>query len=190
MRVRMTTMGSVLVMATMLAAGASVASAQDVKYNYATGIDFSKFKTYRWIDLPGAEKPDQILDQQIRQAIDTTLGTKGLTPATGDNADLLVAYQVAVTQERQWNAYSTGGYGYAGYGWRYGGMGGTTTATSSTLNVGTLALDMYDTSKKQLVWKGTATKTLNPSKDPKKNQERLQKAMNKLLKNYPPKKET
>jgi predicted pyridoxine 5'-phosphate oxidase superfamily flavin-nucleotide-binding protein len=65
-------------------------------------------------------------------------------------------------------------------------MGGTTTATSTTLNVGTLAFDVYDTAAKQLVWKGTATKTLNPSKDPKKNQERLQKAMDKLLKNFPP----
>ena len=43
---------------------------------------------------------------------------------------------------------------------------------------------------KKLVWKGTATKTLNPSKDPKKNQERLQKAMDKLLKNFPPKDKT
>ena len=128
------------------------------------------------------------MDQQIRDAIDANLAKKGLTKATGEDADLLVAYQIAVTQERQWNAYSTGGYGYGGYGWRYGGMGGgTTTATSSTLNVGTLAFDIYDTAAKKLVWKGTATKTLNPSKDPKKNQERLQKAMDKLLKNFPPK---
>ena len=168
----------------------SIAQAQDVKYNYATGTDFAKFKTYRWIDLPTAEKPDALLDQQIRDAIDANLAKKGLTKAPGETADVLVTYQMAVTQERQWNAYSTGGYGYGGYGWRYGGMGGgTTTATSSTLNVGTLAFDIYDTSAKKLVWKGTATKTLNPSKDPKKNQERLQKAMDKLLKNFPPKDE-
>ena len=171
-----------------LALAGGIAQAQDVKYNYASGTDFAKFKTYRWIDLPTAEKPDAIVDQQIRDAIDANLAKKGLTKATGEDADLLVAYQVAVTQERQWNAYSTGGYGYGGYGWRYGGMGGgTTTATSSTLNVGTLAFDIYDTAAKKLVWKGTATKTLNPSKDPKKNQERLQKAMDKLLKNFPPK---
>ena len=169
----------------LLAAGASTTYAQDVKFNYVSGTNFSTFKTYRWIDLPNAEKPDQIVDQQIKTAIDNNLAKKGLTKATGENADVLVAYQVAVTQERQWNAYSTGGYGYGG-GWRYGGMGGMTTATSSTLNVGTLAFDVYDTAAKQLVWKGTATKTLNPSKDPKKNQERLQKAMDKLLKNFPP----
>ncbi len=180
-------MGPTLALATLLAVPAP-ARAQDVTYNFMAGNDFSKYKTYRWVEVEGVEKPDALVDGQIRQAIDTVLAKRGLTPTTGEQADLLVAYQVAVSQERQWNAYSTGGYGYGGYGWRYGGMGGgMTTATSTTLNVGTLAFDVYDTAQKKLVWKGTATKTLNPSKDPKKNQERLQKAMDKLLKNFPPK---
>ena len=40
---------------------------------------------------------------------------------------------------------------------------------------------------KQLVWTGTATKTLNPSSNQEKNQKNLNKAMAKLLKAYPPK---
>jgi hypothetical protein len=36
------------------------------------------------------------------------------------------------------------------------------------------------------VWKGQATKTLDPSKDANKNQDRLNKAMAKLLKDFPP----
>jgi len=40
---------------------------------------------------------------------------------------------------------------------------------------------------KRLVWRGTATKTLEPSKDPQKNQEKLNKAVAKLLKDFPPK---
>jgi Domain of unknown function (DUF4136) len=62
----------------------------------------------------------------------------------------------------------------------------STTATSSTINVGNLDLDIYDVALKKQVWRGEATKTLNPSKDPQKNQKRLEKAMAKLLKNYPP----
>ena len=60
------------------------------------------------------------------------------------------------------------------------------TTTSSTIKVGTLVLDIYDAQAKKLVWRGDATKTLNPSKDPQKNQQRLQQAMESLLKNYPP----
>ena len=60
------------------------------------------------------------------------------------------------------------------------------TATSSTLQVGTLAFDVYDQAGKQLIWKGTATKTLNPPKDPYKRQKNLDKGVAKLLKNFPP----
>ena len=60
------------------------------------------------------------------------------------------------------------------------------TATSSTINFGTLVLDMYDVAAKKQIWRGDATKALSPSKDPQKNQKNLEKAMAQLLKNYPP----
>jgi hypothetical protein len=65
-------------------------------------------------------------------------------------------------------------------------MGGTGTMTSSTINIGTLVLDMYDVAANKQVWRGDVTKSLNPSKDPEKRQKNLDKAMAKLLKNYPP----
>jgi hypothetical protein len=38
----------------------------------------------------------------------------------------------------------------------------------------------------QLIWRGQTTKTLNPSNDQLKDMERLNKAMAKLLKHFPP----
>lgn len=154
-------------------------SAQDVTYNFMPGTDFSKFHTYKWVNIEGGAHPNQIVDAQIKQSIDSQLASKGLTKTDSENADLNVGYQVAVDKEKQWNAYGTGG----GIRWG-GGMG---TATQSTINVGTLVLDMYDPSTKQLVWSGKATKTINPSSNQEKNQKNLNKAMAKLLKNYPPK---
>ena len=165
----------------VLAAGASVALAQDVMVNYVPGTDFSKYKTYKWVEIQGAEKPDQIIDTQIKQAIDKALATGGLTPVTGDKADLYVAYQIAYTKEQQWNTYSVGGP----YAWRYGGGSGQ--ATSTTITIGTVALDMYDPAAKELVWKGQASKTLSNEKDPAKRQKNIDKAMAKLLKDFPPK---
>ena len=155
----------------------AVVQAQDVSYNYVPGTDFSKYKTYKWVEVQGVKYPNQIIDTQIKQAIDSQLATKGLTRTESDSADLYVTYQVAVNQQTQWTTYDTGG------GWYWGGMA---TTTSSTINVGTLVLDIYDAEAKKLIWRGDATKTLNPSKDPEKNQQRLQKIMAKLLKNYPP----
>lgn len=152
-------------------------AAQDVRTNYMPGTDFSKYHTYKWVSIEGGVHPNQIVDQEIRQSIDGQLASKGLTKTDAERADLLVGYQVAVDQEKQWNAYGMGGI-------RWGGMG---TATSSTITNGSLALDLYDPTTKQLVWTGTATKTLDPSSSPEKNQKNLDKAMQKLLKNYPPK---
>jgi hypothetical protein len=161
------------------------ASAQDIKYNFLQGTDFSKYKTYKWIQIPNAQYPNSILDDQIKRAIDSQLALKGLTK-TEDNPDLYVAYQVAVNQEKQWNSYSTGGDMWGWGGWRgWGGMS-TTTTTSSTINIGTLNLDIYDVGAKKQVWRGEASKTLGSGKDPKKVEKNLNKAMAKLLKKYPP----
>ena len=169
------------------------ASAQDVRYNFLPGTDFAKYKTYKWSRIPKVEYPNQILDNQIMQAIDAQLSLKGLSKTDGESADLIVVYQAAVSQQQQWNSYSTdmgGGWGYGRWGgWGgYGGYGGSvsTTTTSSTINIGTINLDIYDVAAKNQVWRGAASKTLGSGKDPKKAQKNLNKAMAKLLKNYPP----
>lgn len=159
--------------------------AQDVRYNFDSQADFTKYKTYKWVDIKGAQKPDDLTDRQIREALETELAKKGLTKQEGDPADLYIGYQVGINTEKEINSFDTG-WGY-GPGWRYGGMGGMTTSTTSTLYVGSLALDMYDSGKKQLVWRGTATKTLDPKAKPDKRQKNLTKGAAKLLKNYPPK---
>lgn len=157
---------------------AGVAVAQDVAYNAMPGTDFSKFKTYKWVAIEGAMHPDQIVEQQIKQAIESQLAAKGLTKKESDPVDLFVGYQVAVTQEREWNSYG------GGAGWRFGG--GMTTATSSTINIGTLGVDIYDPAAKQLVWRGSATKTIDEKANPQKRQQNITKAVTKLLKNFPP----
>ena len=156
-----------------------VATGQDVRHNYMPGTDFSKYHTYKWVPIEGGSHPNQIVDAEIKQSVDSQMTSKGFNKTDSDKADLYVGYQIAVDQEKQWNAYGMGG------GWRMGG--GMGTATSSTINVGTMVLDFYDPATKQLVWSGNATKTIDPSSNQEKNQKNLNKAMAKLLKNYPPK---
>ena len=56
----------------------------------------------------------------------------------------------------------------------------------TVINVGTLNLDFYDVTLKKQVWRGEATKTLQPPKDPAEGQAKIDKAVAKLLKNFPP----
>src|SRR5215472_408284 len=171
----------------LLAMGSSLA--QDVRYNFDKSADFSKFKTYKWVPIKDASKVSDLVDKQIKEAIDAELATKGLTKVDGDDANLYIGYQPAVGTEKQFNSYSTGwGYGPGwGGGW-YGGYGGmtTTTGSTSTIYTGQLALDMYDSKNKNLVWRGVASKTIDPNAKPDKQEKNLKKAVDKLLKNYPP----
>jgi Domain of unknown function (DUF4136) len=163
---------------------------QDVRYNFDKDTDFSKFKTYKWVELKDASKPDDLTDKQIKSAVDAQLAQKGLTKTDEDNADLYVAYQTAIGSEKQFTSYNMGGWGYGpgwyGGGW-YGGGGGITTGQTSTIYTGQLAIDMYNPQGHDLIWRGVVSKTLDPKAKPEKREKNLNKALTKLFKNYPPK---
>jgi len=155
---------------------------QDIHYNYAPGTNFASYKTYQWVEIPGGAAPDQLIDQAIKRAVDEQLAQKGLTKVEKD-ADLCVGYQAIIKEEKAVNLWGTG----AGPGW-LGSWGGLNTVQgqTSTIPVGTLALNVFDREKKQLIWRGDASKTIDLKKDPDKNYANLQKAVAKLFKNYPP----
>jgi hypothetical protein len=148
--------------------------AQEVKYNYDRETNFAAYGSYRWA---GRERTatDPLVDHDIRRAIDAQLAQKGLQKSES-GGDLYIDYQTAIDHERQFDAWTMGP--------RWSGMA---RATSSRLDVGTLVLSIYDPVKKQLIWRGSITKTLNLNKDPDKNYRNLEKAIAKLLKQYPPK---
>ena len=173
---------------TFLLLMASRALSQDVRYNFDDKADFSKFKTYTWVILKNAKPVDDLTDKQIKAAVDAALAQKGLTKVDGDPADLYIGYQAAVGTQQQLTIYSSGwgyGPGWYGGGW-YGPTGGITTGQTSTIYTGQLDLDMYDAAKRELVWRGVASKTLDPKAKPEKRQKNLNKAVAKLMKNYPP----
>ena len=105
----------------------SLLFAQDVRYNYDRQADFSKFKTYKWVDIKDADHTNQLVEKQIRDTVEAELAKKGLQKTDSDSADLYIAYQTALGTEKQFTSYNTGwGYGpggaAAGNG---GGMGST-----------------------------------------------------------------
>ena len=167
-------------------------NAQDVRTNYMPETDWSKYRTYAWVDevqgLPNVGgHPDQILDTQVKQAIDSQMAAKGFTKlADGGKPDLLVGYQLIIDREKQISGFGDSWGGWGGGGGPWGGGFGTFSADTSTNYVGTFVVGMYDPAAKKLVWIGGAQHDVEPSKKPEKNQERLNKGAQKLLKDFPP----
>jgi hypothetical protein len=168
---------------TALACLGAAAFAQDVQFDYDRSANFSAYKTYQWVDYKAVEVGDQLLDRDIKRAIDEQLAGKGLRRVeTG--GDLVIGYQAGISQEKEFNSFGAGGWDPFGGG-PWGGWGNTR-VTSSTIDVGKLVIGLFDPATKQLVWRGTASKTLDLKSDPDKNYRTLERAMAKLFRNYPP----
>ncbi len=173
----------------LLLCGAASALAQDVRYNFDKSANFAGFRTYKWVAIKGAQQLADLPDRQVKAAVDAELAKKGLTKSESDTADLYIGYQAAVSTEKEYTSFDSGwgyGPGWYGGGWYGGGGGGITTGSTSTIYVGQLALDMYASQPKALVWRGVASKTLDEKAKPEKQQKNLEKAVAKVLKNYPP----
>lgn len=151
-----TLLSSALVVTLLLVTAGTVA-AQDVRYNFMPGADFSKYHTYKCANAGGAHL-DQIMDAEIKQAVDSQLAAKGMTKTDSDKADLYIGYQTAVHQETQWDVEGSRAFGMGSGSW-----------TSSMISVGTLGLDVYDPGRKQLVWTGSATNTIDAGSDHEKH---------------------
>ena len=57
--------------ALILFGGAAVA--QDVQFDYDRSANFNAYKTYQWVDYRRVDVGDQLLDQDIKRAVDEQL---------------------------------------------------------------------------------------------------------------------
>jgi hypothetical protein len=152
---------------TLLLLTASSALSQQVDYTIDYAADFSKFKTYRWIAIQNVGAIDNLTNEQIKAAVDAALALKGLTKVDVDTADLFIDYQ---TRELITSNVPVD----------------PNDKLQQEIYHGALAIDMYTPAKHQLVWRGVAMKILDPKANPEKRQKNLNKAVAKLMKNYPP----
>lgn len=153
---------------------------QKVNVDFDKEANFASFKTYTWAEGTPAKNP--LMDQRIRDGIDKQLAAKGVQKAEASaNPDLVVLYHAAVGTETQLNTMNTGGYGW---GYRWGGGMGTSTTTVEKIPVGQLTVDIGDTKTKKLLWMGNASDTL--SDKPEKNEKKINNALEKMFKKFPP----
>ncbi len=156
------------------------ATAQDVRYNYAFGQNFSQLRTYAWTDNAG--DVDELTAQQIRSSIDSVLAKKGFSLRDKERADLILNYQVSTNKEKQLTLYNDN-WGF-GRGWRF--SPGVTTGQTSTIRTGELALDIYGAEPRQLLWRGIISDTIPAKQKPEEWRKQLDGGAVKLLKSFPP----
>jgi len=179
-------------MGLVLGAALSVTAlhAQDVKTDYSHKADFASYHTF---SFGRVQTSDPLYEQRVRRDVTQQLTSKGWqkVPSGGD----VTVTAIGNTKTKQeydsfYNGLGGDGFGWGGWGggWGMGGWGGgmgDTTTTVNNIPVGTLLIDLYDNHTKQLIYRGREEGSV--SNNQKKDTKNLEKAIDKMFKDFPPK---
>ena len=162
-------------------------SSISVQTNYDPGADFTKYKTYSWLETQQITSP--FVRAHIEAAVDKQLQARGLVRAD-KGADLKVAVHTRFSREITLSLFSNS-WGY-GWGWApaYGYGDRTATTQVQEVPVGTLIVDLVDAARNELAWRGTATSELHSEDSAEKEHDVLDEAVRRLFERFPPKKKS
>lgn len=159
----------------------AVSQAQEIKTDYDRKTDFSQYKTFSFEKV---ETKNPLWVDRITAAVRGALTAKGLTQVQSGGDIAIIAIEMSTDRQTLNTFYDNFG---GGWGWRrWGGDDfGEATTTTETYRVGTLVVDLFDRKTKALLWRGSASNTL--SNNSTKNIKNLDKEVEKLFKEFPPK---
>lgn len=148
-----------------------------IKTDYSRSVDFGQYKTYSWITV---SVEDPLWKDRISNVVDSQLAAKGWTKVASDGDAAVAAYGSTRVKKNLQTWYD--GFG-GGWFWRGFGDGFATTTVQET-PVGTLMVDIFDSSSKKLIWRGIVSDTL--SGNPEKDEKKMDKVVAEMFKKFPP----
>jgi hypothetical protein len=157
----------------------SACSSIKVQTDYNSEADFVDLSTFSWLPTYVRAEMNRINVGRIKNAVNIQLGEKGFRMASS-NPDFLVAMHIGVDQNIRvtQEVYNRGPY-------RRGYWGGGRTYVDQ-YEEGSIIIDVVSAKTKELIWQGKATSTLKRNTTREKQAKKINKAIAKLLKDFPP----
>ena len=148
-------------------------STVQVETDYNREVDFSKYKTYRWIPhVKGTEDNplmnDPLIESHVKNAVNAEMTKIGFTRIEEGHPDFLMAYYFTARNRVDVTHY---------YGYWY------PSTNVYHYKEGTLIIDIVERVDKQLLRRGWATGVLE---DRSRINDQINYSVQKLLKKYPP----
>jgi hypothetical protein len=179
---RLLLIGPVVVLTT----GATTMAAPTSNRDFDRNTDFTKYKTYTWV-VSKTQATSPAVDQAIHDAVDKGLATHGYKKADGKTPDFYVTYHLTGDKPdahhyTDWNmnaasAASTGYY----QGWP---NNPETYRMLDQAHAGTLVLDVVESGRNALVWRGVAASAFDEKA--KDGAGKATVAANRLVGTFPP----
>lgn len=168
-----------LITLTLLSACSSI----DVTTTYEPDADYNKLRSFMVVENQQEEiiylpMDKDVFEKTLRDSFATELTSKGFN-TTPNNPDFLVSYYVVVRELREQlridKYYIDQGYHP------------TLRTHIRAYPVGSLIVDIIDTSSKKSIWRGTAKSILGEHDNESDKIEKIRLAVHKLLASFPPK---
>lgn len=150
-----------------------------VMTHYDKAVDFTKYKTYRFVNPKNQQKglpQNPFFSKEIMSEIRPVLEAKGYTEATSiEEADMLIHFYSFINNETRFipPTYHVGRWGRT---WVAG------PGHAVHVKEGTLAIDIVDREEREVIWQGVGKDVLD-RRDPSRN---LVEAVSEILKEFPP----
>ena len=152
-----------------LALWGAAAGAGEIKVTYDRTVDFTRYETWSW--GRGTPAPNPVADRRLREAIEWRLIMHFVRVPSG--GDLEVVYHAAAESKVGVEKLEYQQTGFLGEATRI-----------RVLREGALLVDMVDTSRGEVVWRGQAWDTAVPS--PAALDRMIDEAIEKLFEHFPP----
>ena len=162
-----------------------------VSQDYTSKQNLAGLKTYAWHYDQPAKTGDLLIDspllnQRLREAIDSTLAIRGYQQVRRDRADFHIDYQYTIIPGTRANSVQTSiGFGFGSYNKR-GAVGVGTSNDYSPYNEGLLVIDILDARDGTTLWRGKGTREVFVHNEPAKMTEQINETVFKILNQFPP----
>ncbi len=161
-------------------------------HEYDVDAPFQDFVSFEWvteeplIQVGEGVDPDEVRflpihEEFIRAAVERRLLAKGYEEeASTDTADLAISFTLGTREKVRVDSLPVQeGYRYGPY------HAGSSPGGAQTYTEGTLAIDVFDNSSKQLVWQGWVSKRLSESYESGETEERINRVVDAILRGFP-----
>lgn len=181
-----------LLVLTSLAAGCST---MKVTSEHDKNHDFSQIKSFQWIAVPAdiLNEKDTYINEDIQQTLIAELEKLGMQQVSdASKADIQMASYVKLKEELEYTDSANPGDRHFSGGFVYnrGSSNWSYEEREPDLNVyavevGTLTVLVYDAKIGTRIWRGNLQTKINRSQPKDEQQERIQIAVEKLLRQFP-----
>ena len=153
-------------------------------YDYDPAVRFAELRNFDWLNSPGSSQAvDELTVKRIKAAVESQLAEKGYSMDTS-NPDFLIAAHGG--KEKKVDVVDWG-YTYRGNNrYNYGYDGRNRQIDVYQYQEGTLILDFVDATSRELIWRGSVSKVIDPDASPEKRDKTVNEAVTKVLEKFPP----